>query len=85
MSRMLEWLLMALACYAACITLRTLDIEPQVQVLLWKLGNVTVSAYAGYWVDRRAFSRVLKSTAPLEQIRRAIVMAAAMLSVAMGL
>lgn len=80
-----EWILMALVMYVVCIVLRTYEIEPQVQVVLWKLANVTVAAFVGYWIDRRAFGRILTSATPLEQIRRAIVMAAAMLAVALGL
>jgi hypothetical protein len=84
-ARMIEWLLMAALLYSVCIVLRTLDLEPQVQVVLWKLANVTIAAFVGYWIDRRAFARVGGTTTPLEQIRRALVMAAAMLSVALGL
>ncbi|WP_105133459.1 putative holin [Burkholderia sp. BE12] len=83
--RMIEWLLIAAALYAGCIALRTLGIEPQVQVVLWKLANLTVAAHVGYWMDRRAFTRILVTSSPHEQIRRAIVMSAAMLTVGMGL
>lgn len=83
--RMVEWLLLAALFYMGCVVLRALEMEPQVQVVLWKLGNVTVAAYVGYWIDRRAFTRVMVTTTPLEQVRRAIVMAAAMLSVSLGL
>lgn len=84
-SRMLEWLLMAAVLYVICITLRTFELEPQVQVVLWKLGNVTVAAFVGYWIDRRAFARVDACSDPVEQLRRALVMAAAMLAVSLGL
>ena len=83
--RMVEWLLLAAVFYIGVIALRAANLEPQVQVVLWKLGNVTVAAYVGYWMDRRAFARVLVTTTPLEQVRRAIIMAAAMLSVSLGL
>lgn len=84
-SRMIEWLLMAAVLYMVCITLRSLDVEPQAQVVLWKLANVTVAAYVGFWIDARAFARITVTTHPLEQLRRAIVMAAAMLAVSLGL
>jgi hypothetical protein len=84
-SRMLEWLALAAVLYAACITLRTFDVEPQAQIVLWKLANVTVSAYVGYWIDRRAFARVGRFSDVGDQLRRAVVMAAAMLSVSLGL
>ncbi|HDR9868465.1 TPA: hypothetical protein QDE31_01575 [Burkholderia cenocepacia] len=83
--RMIEWLMIAAALYAGCIALRTLGIEPQVQVVLWKLANLTVAAHVGYWMDRRAFKRILATSHPHEQIRRSIIMAAAMLTVGMGL
>jgi hypothetical protein len=83
--RMIEWLLIAAALYAGCIALRTLGIEPQVQVVLWKLANLTVAAHVGYWMDRRAFKRILVTSSGHEQIRRSIIMAAAMLTVGMGL
>jgi hypothetical protein len=84
-SRMLEWLASAFAFYAACIVLRSLGLEPQVQVVLWKLANVTIAAYVGYWIDRRAFARIRGIADQQEQLRRAIVMAAAMIAVALGL
>lgn len=83
--RMLEWLGLAALLYALCITLRTFEIEPQAQVVLWKLGNVTVSAFTGYWIDRRAFYRIATYSHTHEQLRRAIVMAAAMIAVSLGL
>lgn len=86
MTRMIDWLVWALIAYALSITLRVYELEPQVQVVLWKLGNVTVAAYVGYWVDRRAFlNRLEPSSAGLAHVRRAIIIAAAMLAVGMGL
>lgn len=86
LNRMADWLGWAVLAYAACIVLRTYEVEPQVQVILWKLGNVTVAAYVGYWIDRRAFRMRINADASIqEQLRRAIVMAAAMLSVGLGL
>lgn len=84
-ARMIEWLASAFALYAVCITLRTFNLEPQAQVVLWKLGNVTVAAYVGYWIDRRAFTRVTDFSDPLVQLRRALVISAAMLAVSLGL
>lgn len=86
-TRMLEWLLLAVVLYAVCITLRQWQVEPQAQIVLWKLANVTVAAFLGYWIDRRAFplARMKADAMPVEQLRRALIMAAAMLAVAMGL
>jgi hypothetical protein len=86
LARMFDWLAWAAACYLAVLLLRAADLAPQLQTVLWKLGNLTVAAYAGYWIDRRAFRmRIDDTSPPLEQLRRAIVMAAAMLAVALGL
>jgi hypothetical protein len=86
LARMFDWLAWAIACYVAVLLLRFADLAPQVQTVLWKLGNLTVAAYAGYWIDRRAFRmRIDLTSQPLEQLRRAIIMAAAMLAVALGL
>lgn len=83
--RMLGWLVWAVVFYTVAIHLRNAGIEPQLQVLAWKLGNMTSSAYAGYWLDRRAFSRVDSGTCSTGQLRRAIIMAAAMVTVGLGL
>lgn len=85
LSRMIDWLVWAILAYALCIVLRTYNLEPQVQVILWKLGNLNIAAYCGYWIDRRVFTRIVLVTDPREQIRRAIVIAAAMISVGLGL
>lgn len=84
--RMLEWGVLAAAFYGLCILLRTYGLEPQVQVVLWKLGNVMVAAHVGYWIDRAGFRiRITPDAPPLEQIRRAIIIAATMLAVGLGL
>jgi Putative 2/3 transmembrane domain holin len=83
--RMAEWLVVAGVLYGACFLLRAFDAAPQAQVVLWKLGNLTVAGHVGYWMDRRAFTRIMADSTVHEQLRRAIVIAAAMLSVALGL
>lgn len=83
--RMAEWLVISGVLYGVCITLRRLDVAPQAQVILWKLGNMTVAGHVGYWMDRRAFTRIVSDSTVHEQLRRAIVIGAAMLSVALGL
>jgi hypothetical protein len=86
LSRMLDWLMWALVFHLGAITLRTLGLEPQIQTVLWKLGNLTLAAYAGYWIDRRTFRMRIDSATPaLEQMRRAIIIAAAMIAVGLGL
>jgi len=83
--RMIGWLLWSVVFYFTAIYLREAHLEPQLQVLAWKLGNVTIAAYGGYWIDRRAFARITHISTDMEQIRRAIIMAAAMITVGLGL
>lgn len=87
LARMFDWLIWALCFHAGAIVLRTYGVEPQIQTVLWKLGNLTLAAYAGYWIDRRVFHlhRISHSTSALEQVRRAVVVAAAMIAVGLGL
>lgn len=86
LDRMIDWLVWALCFHIAAIVLRHYSLEPQIQTVLWKLGNLTLASYAGYWIDRRVFGlRIIRGTPPLEQIRRAIVVAAAMVAVGLGL
>jgi len=86
LGRMMDWLAMALMFHLAAIILRQYSLEPQIQTVLWKLGNLTLASYAGYWIDRRTFGlRVTRSSPPLEQIRRAIIVSAAMITVGLGL
>ena len=81
--RMFAWLI-----FAAFLYLIALNVAmPQIQTLCWKLGNVTVAAFVGYWIDRHAFTeaRLYRGSPPLEQVRRAIIIAACMIAVALGL
>lgn len=83
--RMMQWLLIAAFFYG--LALLVFGDQPQLQTLAWKLGNLTVAAFVGYWIDRRAFmdARLDPHSPPLLQMRRAVIMAASMLAVAMGL
>jgi hypothetical protein len=84
--RMSHWLMFSAALYLAAAMLATAGLQPQVQIILWKLGHITVAGYVGYWIDRGAFrDRLDPKCLPARQIRRAIVIAAAMLAVSMGL
>lgn len=90
--RMFHWLLIAVVLYVAAGLLATLTDGagasrlPQVQIVLWKLGHITLGAFAGYWIDRNGFrDRLVADAGPLRQLRRALIMAAAMLAVSMGL
>lgn len=83
--RMVHWLGFAAVFYGAAMLV--FGSQPQLQTLCWKLGNLTVASFAGYWIDRNLFSesRVHSYSSPFLQIRRAIIVAAAMLAVGMGL
>lgn len=84
--RMIDWLVWALLFHMGAIMLRHLGLEPQIQTVMWKLGNLTLAAYAGYWIDRRVFRLRIDSASPAgEHLRRAIIVAAAMVAVGLGL
>lgn len=81
-ARMLQWLIVAIILYAAALPID----QPQIQTALWKCGNVTLAAWLGYMIDRHAFyyERCDKYN-HMCQIRRAIIMAATMLAIGLGL
>jgi hypothetical protein len=83
--RMAQWLALAAVFYG--LALSAFGSQPQLQTLCWKIGNLTVASFIGYWIDRRAFmdARLDPHSPALLQVRRAIIMSAAMLAVAMGL
>ena len=85
--RMIGWLLAGLALYGASIAVGA-D-YPQPQVILQKLGNVTVFSYVGYWISRQALGRIDEQyrmpTDPGRVIARAVVIGAAILAGALGL
>lgn len=83
--RMAQWLALAAVFYGMALTV--FGSQPQLQTLCWKIGNLTIASFIGYWIDRRAFmdARLDPRSPALLQIRRAIIIAAAMLAVAMGL
>lgn len=82
--RMVQWLAGAAVCYA--LALLAFHDQPQLQTLCWKLGNVTVAAYVGFWIDRNLSRKPLTDQSPgHEHIRRAIIVAAVMLAVGLGL
>lgn len=81
--RMFQWCLVALCFYAVA----TMVSHPQMQIVLWKLGHITIASFVGYWVDRAAFkfSRIDHRSHHMHHIRRALIIAAAMMAVSMGL
>ena len=84
--RMARWLLVAVLLYATAFILLNLGYAGPGQTVVWKLGHVTLGGYAGYWLDRAAFrARIRRDTPPLLMVRRAIIMAAAMFTLGIGL
>jgi hypothetical protein len=85
--RMFQWVVIASALYFAATQLARHDLLPQLQIVLWKLGHITLAAFTGYWIDRQAFlcSRLGKQSPAGSEIRRAIIIGAAMLAIAMGM
>lgn len=84
--RMVEWLIIALAFYAAALLMLQLGHQGPVQTIIWKLGHVTMGGYAGYWIDRAAFrDRINQESQPLVMIRRAIIIFGAMYTIGTGL
>lgn len=84
--RMLEWLALSLFLLALIGWMR----PEQLGVVVVKLANVTLFGYVGYWLDRSLFEqRVHQYDAPLERasalLRRALIVAAAVLAGALGL
>lgn len=87
--RMTEWLLITII----LLVLIGIFAPQQLPVSLYKLSLITMAAVTGYWIDRSVFpyarpddislmpSAILQATA---QIRRAIIIGAAMLAVSLG-
>lgn len=85
--RMFQWVLISAVLYTCASLLAISQALPQMQIVLWKMGHITLAAFAGYWIDRRAFplARIDLASSPVEHVRRAIIIGAAMLAIAMGL
>lgn len=86
MPRLSVWIIIALA-----LTLMVGVLAPhQLGVTLYKLSLVSLAAVLGYWIDRSVFPYARPhETAPKElsvktQIRRAIVIAAVIIAIALG-
>lgn len=83
--RLSGWLLVALL-----LTLAVWWLAPQqLPVTLYKLSLVTVAAVAGYWIDRGLFpyarpDQVADELINAAMLRRAIIVAAAMLAMGLG-
>lgn len=87
--RMFQWLLIAAALYASAMTLHYFSTGPTlwspIETVLWKLGHVTVAGFAGYWLDRSLFRDRISANDKTCHMRRAVIVAAVVVAVAMGL
>jgi hypothetical protein len=91
-TRMLQWLVLSLLAYGLAALLAAVPGPtdagqvPRVQAVLWKVGHLNLAAYIGFWVDKHAFrDRIDPDTNALFHIRRAIVIAAAMIGFGLAL
>lgn len=80
-TRMFEWLLISVALYAAAIYIQ----HPQIQVGLWKAGHINSAAFIGYWICRRLFGRFDVNSNPILHAARALIIAACIIGMALGL
>jgi hypothetical protein len=91
--RMVQWLLLSVLAYLIAMVLAEIPSQtdggmwPRLQTVLWKCGHLNLAAWIGYWIDRNAFQalRITRTSHPTEQMRRAIVIGAAMLAFGMAL
>jgi hypothetical protein len=90
--RMAHWLLVSALLYGAAMTLAAFKgidgkpLLPQLQIVFWKLGHITMAAHAGYWIDKTTFrDKLLPDSDPARQDRRAKIMAACIIAVALGM
>lgn len=79
------WLASALvALSAVCL------IAPyQIGVLIWSLSKLLLGAYLGYWIDRSLFyygrpHEIADADRPAAMLRRAIIVAAAIIALGLG-
>lgn len=85
-SRMSTWVWISIPLLIVVVVL-----SPQkLGLLVYKLNLVTIAAALGYWLDRNAFpyarpDQVAEALMPSAMLRRAIIMAAVVLAMAMGL
>ncbi len=90
--RMFQWLMLSIVVYFLASVLGDMTgatdagLYPRLQTVLWKVGHLNLAAFLGYWIDRRAFRIRIDAASPaMEHIRRAIIIAAAMLAYGMAL
>lgn len=84
--RLWEWFLLT----AILLVIVHLIAPANTQVVVHKLSLVTLAAVLGYWLDRRIFyyarpDEVLGDGRRIAEIRRAIIIAACIIGVSLGL
>jgi hypothetical protein len=88
-TRLLVWLVIGLAFYAASLTIGfndPLGHYNQLQQGLWKYGHVTTGSWCAYWISLGALGRLDRTTPSIGLvIARAILMAGLVLALANGL
>lgn len=84
--RNVAWLMISIILYCSAIVLADMDIFPKLQVICWKIGHVNIGAFCGYWLDRSIFrDRIYPDTAPLLQLRRAVMVIGISACIALGM
>jgi hypothetical protein len=90
--RMAQWLLLSVVLYLLSTLLASMHgatdagLYPRLQTVMWKAAGLNLSAFVGYWIDRRAFRLRIDSASPAgEHIRRAIIIGASMLAFGLSL
>lgn len=83
--RMAQWLVFAvlfysIAAYSAMYP-DWAEMRP-VGAVCQRLGHITIAAFVGYWIDRNAFKHAPNDSNG--SIRRAIIIAAAILAISLG-
>lgn len=92
--RLMPWLLGSLLCVAAVAYVA----PHQIAILVWSLSKLCLGAYLGYWIDRSVFyysrpgdilvSRIksmeMATLIAASMLRRALIIAAAILALGLG-
>lgn len=81
--RMLIWLLLGLALYAASHLIGAEN--PAWQTVAYKLGHVTTLAWFGYWISRMAVGRINHISDPGDRLSRAVIVAGVIIAGSLGL
>lgn len=81
--RMMIWLFLGLAAYAASFIVG--PSQPVIQTTLYKIGHVTTLAWVGYWISRKTIGRITSTSTPHDRIARALMIGAVIVAGSLGL